>query len=47
MSFRFCSGSDDFMMRKSSINTAIYILAILVANYTAAWFIPLLNLNRR
>jgi uncharacterized PurR-regulated membrane protein YhhQ (DUF165 family) len=29
------------MMRKSFINAAIYILATLAANYTAAWFIPL------
>ncbi len=28
-------------MRKSLINGAIYILATLAANYTAAWFIPL------
>ncbi|QQE66453.1 hypothetical protein GFS31_31510 [Leptolyngbya sp. BL0902] len=29
------------MMRNSLINAAIYILATLAANYTAAWFIPL------
>jgi hypothetical protein len=34
------------MMNKHLINSAIYILATLGANYTAAWFIPLLGFGQ-